>query len=334
MPAIHVLHFGLGPIGCAVVRQVAAKPGLKIVGAVDVDPAKVGRDLGEVAGLASRLGVRVQADAAKALKASKPDVVVHCTVSSIQKAMPQIETILKSKAAIVSTTEELSYPGCTHVREARAIHAWAKKAAVAVVGTGVNPGFAMDVLPITLTAVCERVDRVLVNRVQDASQRRLPLQQKIGAGLTTEQFQKKVADGSVGHVGLTESIAMIADALGWSLDRITDDIQPKLAAATISSEFLAVDRGYVCGIIQDGVGYRNGDTVIRLHMEAYLGAPDTYDSVIIEGSPTLSMKIDGGIHGDVATASIVVNSIPKVLAAPPGLHTMRDLALPAFFPGA
>ncbi len=233
----------------------------------------------------------------------------------------------------MSTTEELSYPGYTHVRQARRIDALAKKAKVAIVGTGVNPGFAMDALPITLTAVCERVDRVTVHRVQDARIRRLPFQQKIGAGLTTEQFQRKVDDGSVRHVGLTESIAMIADALGWSLDRITDEIEPKLAAVTISSEFLAVDPGYVCGIIQDGVGYRKGKPAIKLHMEAYLGAPESFDSVEIEGSPNLSMKIAGGIHGDVATASIAVNSIPKVLGAAPGLHTMLDLPLPSFFPG-
>jgi hypothetical protein len=334
MPNIKVMHFGLGPIGAAIVKQVAQRPGFKIVGGIDIDPAKVGRDLGDVVGLSKRLGVKVSGDAAKALKSAAPDVVVLCTSSSIKKVMPQIETILKSKTAIVSTTEELSYPGYTHIRQARQIHAWAKKAKVAVLGTGVNPGFAMDALPIALTAVCERVDRMTVNRVQDARIRRLPFQQKIGAGLTTEQFQKKVDDGSVRHVGLTESIAMIADALGWTLDRITDDIQPKLAKVTVSSEYLAVDPGYVCGIIQDGAGYRKGDQVIKLHMEAFLGSPETYDSVEIQGSPNLSMKIAGGIHGDVATASIAVNSIPKVLDAPPGLHTMRDLALPSFFPGA
>jgi 2,4-diaminopentanoate dehydrogenase len=233
----------------------------------------------------------------------------------------------------VSTTEELAYPGYTHIRQARLIHALAKKAKVAVLGTGVNPGFAMDALPISLTVVCERVDRIQVSRVQDARMRRLPFQQKIGAGLTTEQFQKKVDEGVVRHVGMTESIAMIADALGWTLDRITDDVQPKLATVTISSEFLAVDPGYVCGIIQDGIGYRKGQPVIRMHFEAYLGAPESYDAVEIEGAPRLSMKLQGGIPGDIATASIVVNSIPKVLAAAPGLHTMRDMALPSFFPG-
>jgi hypothetical protein len=333
MANIKVLHFGLGPIGAAIVKQVAARPGFKIVGAVDIDPAKVGRDIGDVVGLPKRMGDKVSGDAVKALKAAKPDVVVLCTSSSIKKVLPQIEAVLKTKTAIVTTTEELAYPGYTHIRQARQIHIMAKKAKVAVLGTGVNPGFAMDALPIVMTAVCERVDRVIVNRVQDARIRRLPFQQKIGAGLTTEQFQKKADDGSVRHVGLTESIAMIADALGWTLDRIADDIQPKLATVTISSEFLAVDPGYVCGIIQDGVGYRKNEPVIKLHMEAYLGSPETYDSIDIEGSPNLSMKIAGGIHGDIATASLVVNSIPKVLKASPGLHTMRDLELPSFFPG-
>jgi 2,4-diaminopentanoate dehydrogenase len=333
MPDIRVLHFGLGPIGASIVKQIAARRGFKIVGAIDIDASKVGRDLGDVVGLGKRLRVRVQDNAAKALKAARPDIVVHCTSSTIRKVMPQIEAILKSKAAIISTTEELSYPGHTHIRQARQIHAWATKARVAVLGTGVNPGFVMDALPIALTAVCERVDRVEVNRVQDARLRRLPFQQKIGAGLTTEQFQKKVRDGSVRHVGLTESIAMIADALGWRLDRISDEVQAKLAMVTVASESLAVDPGYVCGIIQEGVGYRKGRPAIRLHLEAYLGAPESYDSVDIEGSPNLSMKIAGGIQGDLATASIVVNSIPHVLAASPGLHTMRDMALPSFLAG-
>jgi len=170
--------------------------------------------------------------------------------------------------------------------------------------------------------------------VQDARIRRLPFQQKIGAGLTREQFQKKVDDASVRHVGLTESVSMIADALGWKLDKITDEIEPKIASAAVSSEFLAVDPGYVCGIVQDGIGYRDGVPVITLHMEAYLGAPESFDSVEIDGSPALKMKIAGGVHGDIATASITVNSIPKILDVPPGLHTMRDMPIPSFFGGA
>jgi 2,4-diaminopentanoate dehydrogenase len=330
---IRVLHFGLGPIGAAVVRQVAERSGFRIVGGVDIDPAKAGRDLGEVAGVGRPLRIKVSADARKAIKASKPDVVVLCTQSSLRKVMPQMETILKLRVPIVSTTEELAYPHGGNVRHARVLHEMAKKAKVAVLGTGVNPGFTMDALPITLTGVCERVDAIRVDRVQDARIRRLPFQQKIGTGLTREQFQRKVDDGTVRHVGLAESVSMIADAMGWKLDRITDDIQPRMATETVSSEYLAVDPGYVCGIVQDGIGYRDAKPVITLHMEAYLGAPESFDAVEITGSPSLKMKIAGGVHGDVATASITVNSIPKILDVAPGLHTMRDMPLPSFYGG-
>ena len=330
---IKVMHVGLGPIGIGVVKQVAERKGFRIVGAVDIDPAKVGRDLGEFAGLSRPLRVRVTDDAKKAVKVGRPDVAVVCTSSSLRKVTPQIEALLRLKVPIVSTTEELAYPTKANMRYARTIHQLAKKSKVAVLGTGVNPGFVMDALPIALTGVCERVDAVRIDRIQDARIRRLPFQQKIGAGLTREQFQKKVADGSVRHVGLTESVSMIADALGWKVDRITDEIQPKIAASTVSSEFLAVDAGYVCGIVQDGVGYRDGKPVITLHMEAYLGAPESYDAIEIDGSPTLRMKMAGGVHGDIATASIVVNSLPRILDVAPGLHTMRDMPLPSLFGG-
>jgi len=331
---IKVLHFGLGPIGVGVVKQAAERKGFKIVGAVDIDPTKVGRDLGEVAGLGRELKVKVSGDAKKAIKKSKPDVVVLCTQSSLKKVFPQMETILKLKVPIVSTTEELAYPTKANMRYARAINQLAKKAKVAVLGTGVNPGFVMDALPIALTGVCENVMAIRVDRIQDARVRRLPFQQKIGAGLTREQFQRKVDDGSVRHVGLAESVSMIAEAFGWKLDRITDDIRPRIATETVASEYLAVDPGYVCGIEQDGIGYRNGLPVITLHMEAYLGAPESYDAVEVSGSPALKMKIAGGVHGDIATTSITINSLPKILEVAPGLHTMRDMPLPSFYGGS
>jgi 4-hydroxy-tetrahydrodipicolinate reductase len=267
----------------------------------------------------------------KAIKRAKPDVVVLCTHSSLKRVMPQIEQVLKLKVPIVSTTEELSYPTKANLKYARVIHQLARKAKVAVLATGVNPGFLMDTLPIALTGVCERVDAIRVERVQDARIRRLPFQQKIGAGLTREQFQRKVDDGSVRHVGLTESISMIADALGWKLERITEEIQPKIATQTVASEFLAVDPGYVSGIVMNGIGHRAGQPAITLHLEAYFGAPEPYDAVEIAGVPPLKMKIAGGVHGDLATVAMVVNMIPKILEAAPGLHTMRDMPIPSFF---
>ena len=105
---------------------------------------------------------------------------------------------------------------------------------------------------------------------------------------------------------------------GWKLDKVTDEIHPKIATESVSSQFLTVDAGRVVGLVQDGIGYRKGKPIIKLHMEAYLGAPESYDAVRVSGNPPLDMKLSGGVHGDVATASIVVNSIPKVIQASPG----------------
>jgi hypothetical protein len=325
--------YGLGPIGAAVARQIASRKGFQIVGAVDNDRAKIGLDLGQVIGLDKKMRVRITNDAVGAIKSGKPDVAVLCTSSSLKKVMPQIETVLKKKVAIVSTTEELSYPVGKNRALAKKIDTWAKKAKVAVVGTGVNPGFAMDALPITLTGICERVDSIRVDRIQDARSRRLPFQQKIGSGLNKDQFAQKVKDGSVRHVGLAESVTMIADAMGWKLDKFTDEIHPKIAERGVESELIAVDPGYVCGIVQDGIGYIKGKPVVTLHMEAYLGAPESYDAVTVEGNPRITQKISGGLHGDIATASITVNSIPKILRVSPGLRTMSDMPIPSWFGG-
>ena len=252
---IRVMHYGLGPIGTAILRQVATRKGFKVVGGIDIDPGKVGKDLGEIAGLDRPLRVRVTDEPLAGIKKAKPDVVVLCTRSSLQAILPEIETVLKLRVPIVSTTEELAYPYYSNRRLAKKIDTLAKKAKVAVVGTGVNPGFVMDALPIMLTGVCERVDAIRVDRIQDASIRRQPFQKKIGSGLTVEQFHDQVKAGTVRHVGLTESIAMIADAVGWRMERVSDTIQPKVAEREVSSQFLHVEAGRVCGIIQDGVGY-------------------------------------------------------------------------------
>jgi 2,4-diaminopentanoate dehydrogenase len=331
--SIRVLHVGLGPIGAAVARQVASRAGFRSVGAVDIDPYKCGRDIGTVIELGRQVRLTVATDVADTIRGTKPDVAVVCTSSSFAQVMPQFEEILKQRVPIVTTTEEAAYPAPANRRLAKRLDEAARRAKVAVLATGVNPGFTMDALPIALTAVCERVDRIEIERVQDARGRRLPFQQKIGAGLTREQFERKVADGSVRHVGFRESIQMIADAMGWKLDRITEAIEPQMADRTVQSEYLVVDRGYVCGILQDGVGYVGSEAKITLRLEAYLGAPESYDAVLIEGSPRIYSKIQGGVHGDVATASMAVNSIAAVLAASPGYHTMRDVRLPSFYGG-
>jgi 2,4-diaminopentanoate dehydrogenase len=327
---IRVLHYGLGPIGAGIARRVAGRRGFNCAGGVDLDPEKVGRDLGEVIVLGNNLGVPVVADAAAAFARGKYDVCVHCTSSKLEVVAPQIEQLVAAKIPVVSTCEELAFPAPKNRELAAALDAHAKKAGVALVATGVNPGFVMDSLPIALSAACERVDRIRIDRIQDAAIRRLPFQKKIGAGLTPEEFAARVADGGVRHVGFAESISMLAKAMGWEIDRITDDIAPRIAAERATSEYVVVEPGRVCGLIQTGAGWRGNDALIRLHLEAYIGAPASYDAIHIEGVPELKLTLDGGVHGDVATAAMVINTIPKLLGAEPGLRTMLDLPLPSF----
>ena len=331
---IRVMVVGLGPIGAAVARQVVERRGYQLVGAVDIDPNITGRDTGDVIELGRKLRLKVTPGIGKTIKAARPDVAVMCTSSALKTVIGPMEEVLKHRVPIVTTTEEAAYPTRANRRLALRLDAAARKAKVAVLGTGINPGFAMDALPIALTAACERVESIEVHRVQDARIRRLPFQQKIGAGLTLEQFRRQVDAGTVRHVGFAESMHMIADAMGWRLSRVTDDVEPKVAEATVESELLAVDAGYVAGLVQRGVGYVGDEPRIRLRLDAYLGAPESYELVVIEGSPRIESRIDGGIHGDIATVAVAINSIPAVIAASPGFRTMRDMRLPSFYGGA
>ena len=198
--------------------------------AVDIDPAKAGQDLGEVCGVGRKLRVKVTDDIAKTIKATRPDVAVLCTSSSLKKVLPEFEAVLKLKVPIVSTTEELAYPvksnAASGEEDRRAGEARACGRARHGRQSRVRDGRAADRAHRRLRA---RRQAIEVDRVQDARIRRLPFQKKIGAGLTPDEFMDKVKDGSVRHVGLAESITMIADALGWKLDKVTDEIQPKIA---------------------------------------------------------------------------------------------------------
>lgn len=330
--SIRVAHIGLGPIGIAVAAQIAARSGMESVLALDLSPAKQGVSLGEILGGASS-GPKVRPDMETALRELKPEVAILCTGSSLPGVWPQIETILRAGVPVVSTTEELAFPSGPNQSLAPKLDDLAKECGVGIVGTGVNPGFVMDTLPILLSGACERVDWVRVERIQDASARRLPFQQKIGAGLSLEEWQKRADAGTVRHVGLRESISMIAYALGWELERISDEISPVIAQNAVSSAHLSVAAGQVCGLKQIGTGFVGGQALIQLHMEAYLGAPKSYEMTRITGSPNLEMRIEGGLPGDIATAAVVVNSIPKIIEAAPGFHTMLSLPLPSFHRG-
>jgi 2,4-diaminopentanoate dehydrogenase len=320
---IKVVQFGVGPVGAGIVRLAAGKPFIKIVGAIDL--LNVGKDAGEVAGLKRKLGVLVSDDAESVLKKTKPDAVMLATGSVLKNILPQLEVILKAGVNVVSTCEEMSFPFFKQPALAAKIDRLAKKNGATVLSTGVNPGFLMDAWPLFMTGVCQDVQQIKAVRIQDAAPRRLPFQKKIGAGLSLAEFDQLVQSGVIRHVGLAESIAMIAAGLGWKLDKITEEIEPIVAGKAIKSEYLTVKAGCAAGVRQVGKGLSEGHERVILEFEAYLGAKESYDAVYIDGTPRVEAVVRGGVHGDLATAAMVVNALPRIIEAPPGLLTMKDM---------
>ena len=332
---IRAIQYGVGPIGASIVRLMREKQAIEIIGAIDTDPAKAGRDLGEVAGAKDApWGVKVSAEAKEVLE-QNADVVIHSTSSSLAQVMDQLLMCLEAECCIVSTCEELSYPFRTHPELAAKLDSAAKEWGVALVGTGVNPGFVMDKLVVTLAAVSQRIEHAKALRVVDASKRRLPLQKKIGAGMTVEEFRAQVKAGVIKHVGLPESVAMVADSLNFPVEQISETIEPKIATERVQTEFLTVEAGQAAGVHQIARGLsKDGKELVYLELQMYVGAKDPADTISLTGHPNISLVIPGGSHGDIATASVVVNSIPVILDAPAGLRTARDLPIGFFSPNA
>jgi hypothetical protein len=324
---VRVVHIGLGPIGQAIARLVAATDGLQIVGAADPALDIAGKDLGTVLGLPKKLKVKVESDPERYIKKAKADVAILCTGSSLKDVKGQIAALVERGMSVVSTCEELAFAAPLNAAAFRDLDRLAQKKKVSVLGTGVNPGYAMDALALFLTAPCASVERILVTRVVDAATRRLPLQRKVGAGLNIAQFRRALTERTIRHVGLLESVHMIAAGMGWKLDRVDETIEAAIAPRDMDTEYLRVPAGSAAGIKQCARGFKGGEVVVSLDLQMYVGAEHPRDHVLVDGTPRVDMTIEGGIAGDPATAALVVNSIPGLLAARAGVVTMKDLPL-------
>ncbi len=321
--SLRIVQFGLGPIGQACARLVLDRPGLDLVGALDLDPGRVGRDVGEVLGR-DAVGATVRDDAAAALAEWRPDVVLHTTLSFLDTIEGQLQTCIEAGAHVVSSSEELFWPFDRNPGFCERIDAAAREAGVAVVGTGVNPGFVMDLFPVVLSGVCARVDRVDVSRSVDAGRRRGPLQKKVGAGLTEAAFREREAAGGFGHIGMVESAKALAAGLGWTGAEVSETFGPHLATADHQTEHATVRSGDVAGIHQTATVRLDGEVRATLTLTMAVGAPDE-DRVQIAGDPPLDVVVQGGTFGDTATVAAVVNTAARVAVARPGLRTVLDL---------
>ena len=327
---LRVVQFGLGPIGQACARLVLDRPDLLLVGALDLDASRVGRDLGEVLGLEAT-GTTVRDDAEAALAEWAPDVVLHTTLSFLDRIEGQLMTCVAAGAHVVSSSEELFWPFRRDAAFSARVDAAAREAGVSVVGTGVNPGFVMDLLPVVLSGVVARVDRVDVSRSVDAGRRRGPLQAKVGAGLSVEAFREREAAGGFGHIGMVESALALAAGLGWEGATVTETFGPHVSDGAHETPHATVRPGDVAGIHQTATVTLDGVERATLTLTMAVGAPDE-DRVVIQGDPDLTVVVEGGTFGDTATVAAVVNGAAKVVAARPGLLTVLDLPAAAVTP--
>jgi 4-hydroxy-tetrahydrodipicolinate reductase len=325
---IRVIQYGLGPIGCASARLIAERDSLELVGGVDIDPAKVGKDLGEVIGLDDSLGIEVKGNVADV--GADADVILHTTNSYFDQFKGQILELLDAGFDIVSTAEELSFPWLDNADAAAELDAAARRAGKTVLGTGVNPGFLMDSLPLFITSIAQSVDHIDVTRVINATKRRGPFQAKIGAGLTTEQFNARMAEGRMGHVGIPESTAMIFNTLGKKLIKFENNVVPVIAEAPVKTPYFDVQAGQVRGLHQTSTAHTEDGEFVSLTFRAALDEEPDGDTITIQGRPELVVKLQG-TNGDLATVAMAVNAIKNTKNAAPGVVTMRDLPIVSIF---
>ncbi|MFX1518031.1 MAG: Gfo/Idh/MocA family oxidoreductase [Promethearchaeota archaeon] len=325
-----VIQVGLGSMGKRITQLLIERENIDVIGAVDIAPNLRGKSLSEVLDLKDASQVRITSDFEKLVTEKQADVVIISTSSALEKIAPLIIEAIKAGMNVISICEELSYPFVYHSDLSNEIDRLAKAHNVSVVGTGINPGYLMDLLPIVLTAPCQTVQKITITRMMNSAKRRRPFQEKIGTGLSTEEFRQKIDEEVItGHVGLTQSIQMILSALGMTSDEIIE--YPPNAVLTekeITTSYCTIPKGLVCGLQSKAVARKNNEDLITLDFIAYAGDHEEYDSVVIEGIPRITQKIEGGVHGDLGTAAMVVNVVPIVISANPGLHTMKDIPVP------
>jgi 4-hydroxy-tetrahydrodipicolinate reductase len=322
-----IVIFGCGVMGCKVAEALSKKKSFALVGAVDIDPELVGKDLGLVLEDKQPLGILVQNNPAQVFETVEADAVVLTTTSHLHEVLPQINQCIQAGLDVISTCEELSYPGEREPELASEIDRLAKEHGVTVVGTGINPGFLMDTLPLILTAPCLDVHAIKVTRMMDSSKRRIPFQKKIGTGLTLSEFRDKIDNKLItGHVGLLESIRMIANGLGWNLDEAVElPPEPVIADRDVQTGLGKVTPGNAIGLISIAYAKIEDKKVINLEFNANAGVTEEYDEIIIEGVPNIRERIIGGVHGDIGTVAVTINAIPRAIESKAGLILMKDL---------
>ncbi len=325
MVPIPVILLGLGPIGQTIGKAVADEGQLQAVAAIDIDPNILGRQVAEVCD--ADLPEIVVVDSLAATNIPAGAVVLQATGSRLDALSNQLLAAITRGYHVVSTCEELAWPWDDHPTLAGEINRVAHAHQVTVLGVGVNPGFVMDTLPVLLSRAAGDLEAVHVKRIVDVAARRLPLQRKMGVGMEPARVKELLEHERIGHVGLRNSVQMLAAGLGWHIDVIDVDSRPIIATEPTETGLGMIKPGKVIGIRQRAMGMSRGlpRLILELVMEAHAEG-GTRDEILIDGAQSLRLRLDG-LQGDLATAILVVNQALHIRNLPPGLQTMLSVPL-------
>ena len=327
-----ILQIGFGTIGRPIAKVIIERENLVLSGVVDTDTKLREKTAEEVLTLETESTTSIHSSVEDALAKldSIPDLALILTVSNLEGITPTIRECLEAGMDVLSICEELSYPYSKYPELSSQIDTAAREAGKTVVGTGINPGYLMDLLPIVITAPCQQVDSIHVTRVIDSGRRRASFQKKVGTGMSVEEFDNAIKEKRItGHVGLVESMQMISDALGLDLDHF-EEFPPEavIADETVTTSFATIEKGDVVGLKSRSIGAKGGNTFITLEFVANAAVEHEFDEIRVTGYPNLTQRIEGGVMGDYGTAAMAVNMVPLVINAEPGLFTMKDLPVP------
>lgn len=331
---IRIVVLGTGQMGSGIARLLLEKPGLELVGVYARRKERSGLDLGTLIGLDKELGISVSNHLETTLQQTQPHIAIQATCSRVADAVGEITTLIRHGVHVISIAEEMAFPAACAPAFAEQIHRLANANRVAVLGTGINPGFMLDLLVITLSGVCADIQSITARRVNDLSPYGPTVLMSQGVGLTPEAFQTGLENKTVvGHIGFIESIHMIAAALGWDIEHIEEKREAIVTQVRRETPFITIEPGQVAGCHHTAVAYRQGKPVITLihpqQIHPSLEGVETGDYIEITGSPNVSLSGTPEIPGGQATCALAVNMIARVLTASPGLHTMAELPVPA-----
>ncbi len=332
MENIKIAIWGFGAMGAGMAKMLNKKTGVDIVGVCDLHPDRVGKSVAEVLGVDKWQDVIIKSDIEEVL-AEKADLCLLATDSFTRGAFDKMKLIMEKGINVITTAEEMAYPQAQEPELAKKLDEIAKDNGVTVLGTGINPGMIMDLLVVCLTGCMETVEHVEAKRVNSLSPFGETVMEEQGVGITEDEFNKRVAEDKLaGHVGFSESVNMIADAIGWKVDKFEQQMKPILTTVDRKSPYGFAAAGNLAGINMTGQGHVDGEVKINMihpqQIEPEMEGTYTGDYITLQGNPPVNMAITPEVDGGIGTIAMCVNMIPHVINAKAGLKTMIDLPVP------